>query len=295
MKKYSILISSLVVLFSFVLCVAGIADSTPVGSGGPPPQPERPVGSPAPIASGSPSPIPIDSPTRGGSGSRYDDAGAGGLSHAERAGVLELGGFLSLDDWKTVNRQAFLTHRLNQGIEVENEKVFPQRSYEELLRQLRELEAEQINQSLDVSFAKLDELIRFTLGDAAVYQTAEDVIVVDVVNFTREIRDIHRLMNPPQRLHPWLKWLLYLNRVTPEMLEFYQAAVERRDRIYTLASRSDGKLKIRYRGRVLDVPIFVWPDEADGAYELVMVRDQAIHRAADASAVTSTVGQTPTP
>jgi len=104
----------------------------------------------------------------------------------------------------------------------------------------------------------------------------EDVIVLDTINFTEQIRGIHQLLNPPARLHPWLKWLLYSNRTTPQMLELYYSALRERDRIYMLATKANGKLKIRYRGRIMDVPIFVWPEQAQGLYELVMMKRQGV-------------------
>ncbi len=100
--------------------------------------------------------------------------------------------------------------------------------------------------------------------------SALDVIVLDAVVFNAQIRAIHQLLNPPARLDPLLKWLLYLNRVTPEMMDLYQAALQKRDRIYLLAARSNGKLKIRYNGKVLDDAVYVWPDQ-EARYELVIV------------------------
>lgn len=102
----------------------------------------------------------------------------------------------------------------------------------------------------------------------------EEVLVLDAVNFTPQIRGIYQLLNPPARLHPWLKWLLYSSRITPQMLEAYYSALRKRDQIYMLAAKAKGKLKIRYRGKVLDVPIFVWPEQAHGLYELVVIRRQ---------------------
>ena len=135
---------------------------------------------------------------------------------------------------------------------------------------------ERISSVLDKQWQeKINELIQGIQNQQAfVGAEATDVFVLDVVDFTNQIQAIHRLLNPPDRLHPWLKWLLYLSRVSREMLQFYQAALEGRDRIYTLASKSDGRLKIRYQGRIMDIPIFIWPDDAEGSYELVMVRDQ---------------------
>jgi hypothetical protein len=134
---------------------------------------------------------------------------------------------------------------------------------------------ERISKVLDQQWQdKINELIKGIQNHGAVINGDESVVVLDAVDFTLQIQAIDRLLNPPARLHPWLKWLLYLHRVSPEMLQFYQAALEGRDRIYTLASKSEGRLKIRYQGRIMDVPIFVWPDNAEGSYELVMVRDQ---------------------
>ena len=122
---------------------------------------------------------------------------------------------------------------------------------------------------------KINELIHGIQNNQVfINQQGSGVVVLDAVDFTNQIKAIDRLLNPPTRLHPWLKWMLYLSRVSPEMLQLYQAALEERDRIYTLASKSDGRLKIRYQGRIMDVPIFVWPDNAEGPYELVMVQDQ---------------------
>ncbi|MBI4358909.1 MAG: hypothetical protein HY584_06370 [Candidatus Omnitrophica bacterium] len=102
----------------------------------------------------------------------------------------------------------------------------------------------------------------------------DKVLILSAIDFTGTLRLIDRLLHPPERLHPWLKWLLYLKQVTPEMLQYYQAALEQRDRIYMVAAGSNGKFKIRYQGRIMDAPIYLWPDQAEGRYELVMVRDR---------------------
>jgi hypothetical protein len=107
-------------------------------------------------------------------------------------------------------------------------------------------------------------------------ETGNVFMVLSSIEFTAEIQSIDRLLHPPGRLHPWLKWLLYLNRVTPEMIQYYQAALQQRDRIFQLASKSNGKLKVRYQGKIMDVPVYVWPDQAEGAYELVMVKSHMI-------------------
>lgn len=300
------------VLLSFMFCATGMSDSPgPIDSGGASPQPPTtfiptPTGSPTAIASGSPAPI--YSPTSPyAPAQRSGGSYSAGLTNIERYVVSNLGDdtvhFLTVGGGGTaISQQALLSsslrRSLSEGIELE---TLPQNTFEGFLNRLDGLyeklasDAEgflAIKVQIDI---ELKNLMNAALYDSSIYESPRDVVVVDAVDFTREIRDIHRLMNPPRRLHPWLKWLLYLNRVTPKMLEFYQAAIERRDRIYTLATKSDGKLKIRYQGRVMDVPIFVWPDEAEGLYELVMVHDESIRLTRDASAAASTVGQTPTP
>jgi len=165
----------------------------------------------------------------------------------------------------------------------------------------REGKADKIKDRFEAEFErKLQEKINALMiefGDKKEGEQLDssDVVVLDAVNFTNRLRAIHRLLNPPARLHPWLRWLLYLNRVTPEMIEFYQAALEGRDRIFVLASESNGKLKIRYNGRVMDVPVFAWPDDAQGSYELVMIRQGQTpvpHESSNAVPVAST---NPTP
>ena len=104
----------------------------------------------------------------------------------------------------------------------------------------------------------------------------EKIVVLDAVNFTGDIYGIHQLLNPPERLHPWLKWLLYSRRITPQMLELYYAALQKRDQIYMLATKSGGKLKIRYHGKVTDMPLFIWPDQAAGLYELVAMKNRGV-------------------
>lgn len=100
-------------------------------------------------------------------------------------------------------------------------------------------------------------------------QNPEEEVVVDAVEYTPEIRATHLLLNPPRRFHPFLKWLLYTGRLTPTMLELYYGALEKSDRMYKSAAQSHGALRIRYQGKFLDPPVYLWPDQADGRYELV--------------------------
>jgi hypothetical protein len=101
-----------------------------------------------------------------------------------------------------------------------------------------------------------------------------DVIVIDSVEFNEQLRAIYQLLNPPANLHPLLKWALYLRHVTPEMLNVYEKQMKRRNRIFSLASKSHGRLHVRYKGEVMPSPLFAWPDSPDsgGKYELVMMR-----------------------
>jgi len=146
---------------------------------------------------------------------------------------------------------------------------------EESIRKIDLVDGEFSMSALDSAAMRQLELKLMKYIDAALFTieqgeiTAMDVIVLDAVEFTAQIRAIHKLLNPPARLDPLLKWLLYLNRITPEMIELYQAALEKRDRIFLLAARSNGKLKIRYNGKILNDVVYVWPDQ-EVRYELVI-------------------------
>lgn len=140
---------------------------------------------------------------------------------------------------------------------------------------------EQAKSSAQLFDIKLEELIKEIQGNAEHFleetnESGEQYIALEGVDFTRDFRAISRLLSPPERLHPLLKWLLYLSRVTPEMIQFYQAALEKRDDIYTIASQSNGRLRVRYQGKITDVPIYVWPEYAEGSYELVLLQSKGL-------------------
>lgn len=109
-------------------------------------------------------------------------------------------------------------------------------------------------------------------------QNSDEEVVVDMVEYTPEIRATHLLLNPPRRFHPFLKWLFYADRLTPAMLELYYGALEKSDRMYKSAARSQGALRIRYQGKFLDPPVYLWPDQADGRYELVAMEGRVKSR-----------------
>jgi len=113
--------------------------------------------------------------------------------------------------------------------------------------------------------------------DASQKNREQDFVVLDEVEFTRGIKLIHALLNPPSQLHPWLKWLFYASRITPAMLDLYYKALAKRDQIYLLAARSEGKLKIRYNHKIMETPVYIWPDQAEGPYELVMVPERGMN------------------
>lgn len=163
-----------------------------------------------------------------------------------------------------------------------------QLSIEHLLRFVRsqhnsrnqQEDEEQAKSNTQLFDIELEKLIKEIQGNAEQFleetdESGEQYIALEGVDFTRDLRAISRLLSPPERLHPLLKWLLYLSRVTPEMIQFYQAALEKRDDIYTIASQSNGRLKVRYQGKVTDVPIYVWPEYAEGAYELVLLQNKS--------------------
>jgi len=61
------------------------------------------------------------------------------------------------------------------------------------------------------------------------------------------------------------------------MLDLYYKALAKRDQIYLLAARSEGKLKIRYNHKIMETPVYIWPDQAEGPYELVMVPERGMN------------------
>ncbi len=96
------------------------------------------------------------------------------------------------------------------------------------------------------------------------------VTVLESVRFSDQIHAIHQLMNPPEDLHPWLKWLLYSSQVNREMLSLYYSTLKKRDQIYQRALQSQGKLAILYKNKIFkDMPIFVMPEWGSGDYSLV--------------------------
>ena len=129
---------------------------------------------------------------------------------------------------------------------------------------------------MDGEFAeKLNALLHSLSEELEEKNGEQEILVIDAIEFTRDMRAVHFLLNPPKRLHPWLRWLLYSSRMTPEMLELYYLALDKSDRLYRMALKSQGKLKLRYQGKILDSPIYIWPDQAEGRYELVMVKSNA--------------------
>jgi hypothetical protein len=98
------------------------------------------------------------------------------------------------------------------------------------------------------------------------------VKVIETVRFGEDIKSIHALMNPPDYLHPFLKWLLYTSRVTKDMATHYYQTLEKRDQIYRLASLNKGKLAVRYKNRIFfDFPILAMP-QLGGEYSLVSLK-----------------------
>ncbi|MFA6599928.1 MAG: hypothetical protein WC352_03990 [Candidatus Omnitrophota bacterium] len=98
------------------------------------------------------------------------------------------------------------------------------------------------------------------------------VQVLDSVSFNDHVRAIYELLNPPDDIHPWLKWLLYSSRVTGDMVTSYNATLQKRDQIYRKACESNGKLTIMYKGRILGHPILALPEWGNGEYALVAVQ-----------------------
>lgn len=159
--------------------------------------------------------------------------------------------------------------------------IFENLETKETLRQMDIREQALLSdlESIDVA-GHFEEVLLSLKGDMSAFK----VIVLASVEFDAQIRAIHELLNPPARLDPLLKWLLYFNRLTPEMIELYHAAIEKRDKIYLLASlaaknkfTSNWKVKLRINGKVIEDVVYVWPDQAV-SYELILVPSASLEQ-----------------
>ncbi len=97
-------------------------------------------------------------------------------------------------------------------------------------------------------------------------QSEDGISVLDSIYLGKEMANTHILMNPPKGLHPYMRWLLYERRKTPEMIKKYVAIKQKINQIYLEAKA--GKGKIRYNGKIYDLYLPL-PDEMGGTYELV--------------------------
>ena len=91
--------------------------------------------------------------------------------------------------------------------------------------------------------------------------------VLGSVVLNRETAKTYELLNPPQKLHPFLRWLLYGRHLTQVRAEQYLAA---RDKVQEICLRAKaGEGLIRYKGKVMGMFLPLPGDETGGAFELV--------------------------
>jgi hypothetical protein len=95
----------------------------------------------------------------------------------------------------------------------------------------------------------------------------KDYQVVSSVVLSREVAKTHELLNPPQKLHPFIRWLLYGRHLTKVRAERYLAARAKVQAIFLRAKAGDGL--IRYKGKIMGVFLPLPGDESGGAFELV--------------------------
>ena len=82
-----------------------------------------------------------------------------------------------------------------------------------------------------------------------------------------EMAKIYQLLNPPQKLHPFLRWLFYGRHLTQMRAERYLAARAKVKEICMRAKAGEGL--IRYKGKIMGMFLPLPGDEAGGAFELV--------------------------
>lgn len=97
--------------------------------------------------------------------------------------------------------------------------------------------------------------------------TQKNYQVLSSVVLSREIAKTHELLNPPQKLHPFLRWLLYGRHLTQVRAERYLAARAKVQAIFLRAKAGEGL--IRYKGEIMGVFLPLPGDENGGAFELV--------------------------
>jgi hypothetical protein len=97
--------------------------------------------------------------------------------------------------------------------------------------------------------------------------------VLSSVNVGPELAAVHYLLHPDQKLHPFLRLLLYRGFVTDSVQYWYVESLREIDRI-TQAAKEEKRKRIRYRGKVMDTfrPL---PDDMGGSFELIASDDEA--------------------
>ena len=90
--------------------------------------------------------------------------------------------------------------------------------------------------------------------------------ILDSVYISREFFLAHKLLHPPVKLNPYLKWVLYAKRLTPKMVENYLAT--HRKILLLFHQAKEGKGNIRYKGKLYGA-FLPFKENAPGNYELV--------------------------
>lgn len=116
------------------------------------------------------------------------------------------------------------------------------------------------DKAVEASFSLELPIDAYIQGRMNQYQTLDSVYV------GRDFLRTQKLLNPPKELHPYLKWLLYTRRLTPQAVDRY---LEVRNKILALFRiAKEGRGSIRYRGKVYGA-FLPFAENATGNYELV--------------------------
>lgn len=91
--------------------------------------------------------------------------------------------------------------------------------------------------------------------------------VIDSVVLSRENVRTRALLDPPHKLHPFMRWLFYGCHLTPDRVDGYLAEHAKVQEICMRAKAGEGL--IRYKGMVMNMFLPLPGDESGGAFELV--------------------------
>ena len=95
----------------------------------------------------------------------------------------------------------------------------------------------------------------------------KDYQVLGAVVLNREMAKTYELLNPPQKLQPFIRWLLYERHLTKIRAEQYLAARAKVQAIFMRAKAGEGL--IRYKGKIMETFLPLPGDENGGTFELI--------------------------